>query len=45
LLRDRCLELLNFVIEHGLALGSGGGREVEVRYDEAQQARYHPWPR
>ena len=42
LLRDRCLQLLNFLIEHGVVARAGGAREVEVRYDEAQQVRHHP---
>ena len=40
LLRDRCLQLLNFLIERGVVRGAGGAREVEVRYDEAQQVRH-----
>ena len=46
LLRDRCFQLLNFVIEHSLVLELGTRREVAVRYDaqvrHVAQVRYHP---
>ena len=41
LLCDRCLQLLNFVISMACGPRAGGAREVEVRYDEAQQQGCH----